>query len=300
MLNQKYIWFNGKIIPFAKAKIHVLNHSLHYGSAVFEGERFYRTKKGPAAFRLKEHTKRLFSSAKPMEMKIPFTEKEIIAATLNLIKMSGLEEGYIRPIIFYGEKMGLSPAGAPLYAAIAVWPWGKYLEKEAVSVKISKFMRIHPKSSAVEAKISGHYVNSILASLEAKKAGYDEALLLDAAGNVAEGPGENIFFVKGKKIITPRLGSILQGITRDSVIKIAEDLGYAVEEKTVKLKDLKSFDESFFTGTAVEINAIGNIGDIKFNNQKEGEATKKIREVYLKAARGEIKKYEKWLTYVNG
>ncbi|MFA7208998.1 MAG: branched-chain amino acid transaminase [Parcubacteria group bacterium] len=294
----EYIWIDGKFTPFAKARIHVLNHSLHYGSAVFEGIRCYATKNGPAVFRLKEHIDRLFHSAGTMGMATAFTKKQAAQAVLELIKKNKLQAGYIRPIFFYGEKMGLDPAGAPVQLAIAAWPWGKYLEKESVSVKISSFARIHPGSSVMTAKISGHYANSIVASLEAKKAGFDEALLLDWRGNIAEGPGENIFFVKGKKLYTPEAGTILPGLTRGSVMEIAGDFGYKTIEKKIRPKDLKSFDEAFFVGTAAEINAIGKIDKYIFGAGGEGIATREIRENYAKIIRGENKKYKKWLSYV--
>ena len=294
----KFIWFDGAFIPFKKAKIHLLNHSLHYGSAVFEGIRCYETEKGPAVFRLKDHVSRFFHSAEVMGMKIPYSRKKLTGAVKNLINKNKLKECYIRPIAFYGEKMGLLPIGAPLSVAIAVWPWGKYLEKESVAVKISPFQRIHPKSSEMTTKISGHYYNSIIAALDAKKSGFDEALLLDWKGNIAEGPGENIFFIKEKKIFTPRAGSILPGITRDSVIKIAKNLGFQVIEKNICPGEIRRFDEAFFTGTAVEVNAIGRINKVIIRNGKPGQITNKIKEKYNDAIRGKIAKYKKWLDYV--
>lgn len=297
-IKSKYIWINGKIIPFAKAQIHVLNHGLHYGSAAFEGIRCYSTAKGPAVFRLREHIDRLFHSAAVMGMKIAYSKEDIIKAIKELIKKNSLKECYVRPIVYYGEKMGLNPAGAPLNIVIAAWEWAKYLTKDSVSVQISPFMRIHPASSKMTAKLSGHYANSIVASLQAKKKGFDEALLLDYQGNIAEGPGENIFFVKGKTFFTPRKDSILPGITRESIIKIARGLGFKVLEKNIKPKELRKFDEAFFTGTAVEVNAIGKIDKIIFNKEKEGPAAKQIKREYLKIVRGENKKYDSWLDYV--
>lgn len=294
----KLVWLNGKFIPFKKAQVPLLTHSLHYGSAVFEGIRCYDTRKGPAIFRLKDHIDRLFHSAAVLGMKITFTKKEIIKAIKETVKKNNLKECYIRPIVYYGEKMGLFPLGAPLHFAIAAWPWGKYLNKESVAVKVSSFIRLHPHSSIMTAKISGHYFNSILASLEAKKAGFDEALLLDSSGNIAEGPGENIFFIRNKSVITPQKRTILPGITRDSIITIAKDLGYRITEKNIKPTELKNFSEVFFTGTAVEINAIGRINNIEFNSGEEGKITKKIKNIYLKIVHGEIKKYEKWLDYI--
>lgn len=298
------IWVDGKLVERDDANVHILTHSLHYGSAVFEGIRIYKGALGSAVFRLDDHISRFFYSAKIMGMQLVYSEEEIKAAILELLKINNLEEGYIRPIAFYGEKMGLAVidpsnklgASAPVHVAIAAWPWGKYLEKDLVSAMISKIMRIHPKSSVMGAKISGHYSNSILATTEAKKAGYDEAILLDYKGNIAEGPGENIFFVKGKTIYTPKKEAILPGITRDSVMQIAKDLKYKVIEKDIKPLEIKKFDEAFFTGTAAEISPIGKIEKMKF--KKAPVIGKQIQEIYYKAVRGEIKKYEKWLSVV--
>ncbi|MEM2932825.1 MAG: branched-chain amino acid transaminase [Candidatus Pacearchaeota archaeon] len=299
MEETKKIWFDGKFVDWSNAKIHVLTHTLHYSSGVFEGIRAYYTEKGTAVFRLSEHVKRLFYSASCLKIKIPFSQQEIERAILETIKVNELKEGYIRPIAFFGYgKMGLHPVGAPVNVAIAVWPWGAYLGKEAVTVKISKYIRISPKSTIADAKICGHYTNSILASLEAKSAGFDEALLLDCEGNVAEGPGENIFLVKNGKLFTPAKGSILPGITRDSVIKIAKDLGIDVTEKKISVKELKSTDEAFFTGTAVEVCAIKKIDDVIIGDGKIGEITKKIKTVFEEAVRGKRKEYFKWLTFV--
>lgn len=293
------IWFNKKLVDWEKAKIHVLTHSLHYGNAVFEGIRCYKTKKGPAVFRLDEHIKRLFYSAKVLRMKIDLSSKEVKEAILKTIKINKLNECYIRPIVFYGEKMGLNPEGAPLNIAIAVWPWPVYLGEKPIKVKVSKYIRIHPKSTICDAKISGHYLNSILASMEVKERGYDEALLLDYKGYIAEGVGENIFIIKNNQIFTPEKGNILAGITRDTVIKLAQDLDYKVIEKKIKLAELFSANEIFFTGTAVEISSIIQVNKTLINKGREGEITKKIKEIYKKITRGEIKKYLKWLTFLN-
>jgi len=293
------IWFNKKLVDWEKAKIHVLSHSLHYGSAVFEGIRCYKTKKGPAVFRLDEHIKRLFYSAKVLRMKIGFSSKEIKEAILKTIKINKLDECYIRPIVFYGEKMGLNLEGAPLNIAVAVWPWPAYLGDKPIKIKVSKYIRIHPKSTICDAKISGHYLNSVLASMEIRKKGYNEALLLDYKGYVAEGAGANIFIIKNNQIFTPEKGSILAGITRNTVIKLARDLDYKIIEKKIKLAELFSANEIFFTGTAVEISPIIQVNKTLINKGKEGEITKKIKEIYKKITRGEIKKYLKWLTFLN-
>ncbi len=298
MEKTKYIWLNGKFVKWQQAKIHVLSHALHYGSAVFEGIRLYNTIKGPAIFRLNEHIERLFNSAKVFSMRIPFSKKDIKNAIIKLVKINKINQGYIRPIVFYGYgKMGLNPEGAELNIAIAVWPWGKYL-KEKVKVIVSDFIRLHPQSVISTAKVSGYYVNSIFATMEAKKKKYDEAILLDFRGYVAEGPGENIFIVKKNTLYTPKPGSILLGITRDSVIKIAKDLGIKTFEKDISVKELLNADEAFFTGTAAEITPIFKIDKKLINKGKIGPITQKIKETFEKIVRAELKNYYKWLTFV--
>jgi branched-chain amino acid aminotransferase len=295
-IQKKYIWMDGKFLPFEKAKIHVLNHSLHYGSAVFEGIRCYKTQNGPAIFRLKDHIDRLFGSAETMGMNIPYSKKEIVLATKRLIGKNKLQECYIRPIVFYGEKMGLSPVGVPIHLVLAAWPWNKYLGHGKVSVHISKYIRIHPKSSVMTSKISGHYANSVVASLEAKKAGADEALLLDFEGNIAEGPGENIFFVNRGSLYTPKTGTILPGITRNSVLEIAKNFGYRIIERKIKPSEINKFEEAFFVGTAAEVSIIGKIGSHVFH--KNSGVAQKIQEAYMDIVHGKVKKYFKWLDYV--
>lgn len=293
------IWMDGKFVDWKDAKIHVLTHSLHYGSGVFEGIRFYKTEKGPAIFRLKEHVERLLYSAQALKMKIPFSKEEIMQAIKETVKINKIDEGYIRPISFFGYgKMGLNPEGASLSFAIAVWPWGAYLGEEAVKIKTSKFIRIHPKSLVADAKICGHYVNSILANLEAKEAGFDEALLLDYKNNIAEGPGENLFIAKNDVIKTPKLGTILPGITRDSIIKIARDLGYEVKEENLKLEDLYMANEAWYTGTAAEVTAIKQVDGKTIGNGKIGPITKILKEKYSNIVKGKDKKYLDWLTFV--
>jgi len=296
----KKIWLDGKLVDWRNANTHILTHSLHYGGGVFEGIRAYETKSGPAVFRLKDHIRRLFYSASCLEIEIPFSEEEIENAVLETIKVNDLKGCYIRPIVFLGYgKMGLYPKGAPVNVAIAAWPWDAYLGgKETVDAKISKFIRIHPNSTVADAKICGHYVNSIFASLEAKKAGFDEAIFLDFEGNIAEGPGENIFIVKDGNIFTPSMGSILPGITRNSVLKIASDLGLPVEEKKITPEEVKAADEVFFTGTAVEICPIGRIDDKIINGGKTGEITGTIKNVFMKIIHGEEERYSNWLTLV--
>lgn len=296
----KYIWMDGNLVLWRDAKVHVLTHTLHYGLGVFEGIRFYETESGPAVFRLKEHIERLLSGAKKVNMKVPFSEKELIDAVKLTVKENDVNSGYIRPIIYFGYgKMGLNPDGAPVCVSIACWPWGKYLGEDAVKVKTSSFIRIHPKSTHADAKITGHYVNSILANIEASYSGFDEALLLDFKGNVAEGPGENIFCVKAGKIYTPRLGNILPGITRASIIQIAKDLGYVVTEKDITIDELKNADEAFFTGTAAEVTAIRQIDDKLIGNGSSGLITKKLKGVFMDAVCLKSKKYKEWLALVN-
>jgi branched-chain amino acid aminotransferase len=299
METTELIWYNGEFIKWEEAKVHVLAHGLHYGSGVFEGIRFYETPKGPAIFRLEEHTERLFYSAKALEMEIPFTPAEINKATVATVAKNGVKSGYIRPLAFYSYgKMGLNPIGAPVDTIIACWPWGKYLGHEALKVKVSKFIRIHPQSTIADAKISGHYVNSIMASLEMKREGYDEALLLDFEGNVAEGPGENFFLVKNGELFTPPLGKVLKGITRQSVMQLATDLGIKCTEKTITLEEAKSADELFFTGTAAEIGGIGQLDETIIGNGEEGEITRRLSEAFFEAALGKNQKYAEWLTVI--
>jgi len=300
MQETELIWMDGKLVKWKEAKIHVLTHTFHYGGGVFEGIRFYETDKGPAVFRLKDHTDRLFRSAKAFEMKIPFTKEEINKATLETIKKNKVNAGYIRPIVYFGYgKMGLNPKGAPVNVSIAVWPWGAYLGEEAVKVKIPKIIRIHPKTTDPDAKICGNYANSILASLEIKREGYDEALLLDYKGNIAEGPGENIFIVKDGKISTPPLGNILPGITRKSIIQVAKDEGIEVEEKVITVDEVKAADELFFTGTAAEVTSIKQVDETTIGNGKVGPITEKLKAIFLDIVHGKNEKYKSWLTYVS-
>ena len=293
------IWLNGRMVPWQNANVHVLSHALHYGSGVFEGIRFYKTSAGPAIFRLKEHVARLFYSAKTLDMKIPFSRKEVVEAIQKTVRVNKIPSGYIRPLAFFDYgKMGLNPTGAKVSLAIACWPWGSYLGGKPIRVKTSKRIRLHPDSVVTDAKVCGHYVNSILASLEIQKAKFDEALFLDYKGNVAEGPGENIFFLKKGVLHTPRLGSILAGITRDVIVQIAADFGVRTKEGNYKLRDFYAADEVFFTGTAAEVQPIASIDSKKIKNGKAGEFTTKLRETFLSAVAGEIPKYKKWLTVV--
>ncbi len=288
------IWMDGKLVDWKDANVHILTHSLHYGSGVFEGIRCYKTQKGPAVFRLKEHIDRLFFSADVMGMKLIYSKDEISKAILETIRANKQQECYIRPLIYYGDgTMGLNPEKVPVKVSIAVWPWGAYLGDKPVSVKTSSKMRIDPRTTEVSAKICGHYTNSIMANLEAKKQGYDEALLLDYKGYVAEGSGENIFMVKKNKLITPALGTILPGITRAAIIKIAKDLGYEVEEKDFTLEELKNADEVFFTGTAAEVTSINKIDEKLYNTN---QITKTIKDKFFEII--DKAEPEEWFAFV--
>ncbi len=296
MNEAKTIWMNGELVKWHDAKVHVLTHTLHYGMGVFEGIRFYKTSQGTAVFRLREHIERMMKGAKTCFMEITFTEDQLVQAVIDTIKSNELDEGYIRPIVYYGYgKMGLDPKGAPTDIAIAVWPWGSYLGEDAVKVKTSSFFRIHPGSTHADAKICGHYVNSIFASVEAKHNGFDEALLLDYEGYVAEGPGENIFVVKNNEITTPCLTNVLPGITRKSVISIAENEKIQCHEKKLTIEDVYNADEVFFTGTAAEIAPIASVDDKSF--KLPGQVTMQFKEIFSGIVHGKNKKYEDWLTY---
>jgi len=299
----KYIWMDGKLIPWGEAKVHVLTHSLHYGLGVFEGIRCYKGSKGPVIFRLKEHTERLFDSAHITRMKIPFGLKEIMDATIETVKSNGLEEGYIRPLVFigYGE-MGLYVKENPVQVIIAAWPWGTYLGDEGIKngirVKISSFTRHHVNISMTRAKVSGYYVNSQIAKLEAKELGFDEALLLDTEGYVAEGPGENIFIVRKGELKTVPLTSILDGITRNSVMTLARELNIPFREDRFTRDELYIADEAFFTGTAAEITPIREVDGRKIGSGKPGPITQKIQELFFAIVRNKSKAHPEWLTPV--
>ena len=298
-----HIWYDGKLVPWRDANTHVLTHSLHYGLAVFEGLRAYNTAKGTAIFRLKEHTDRLFNSAHIYLMKIPYDRETIMEAHKEVVRANKLESCYIRPIAFYGsEKMGVSPKGATVHVAIAAWPWGAYLGPEAlekgIRVKTSSFARHHVNVSMCRAKYSGTYANSILANLEATEHGYDEGLLLDVDGFVAEGSGENLFIVKDGQIYEPELTSALVGITRGSIIAIAQEMGLKVSSRRITRDDLYIADEAFFTGTAAEVTPIRELDDRVIGEGRRGPVTKRIQDAFFAAVGGTDEKYKKWLTLV--
>ena len=300
MQEMKEIWQNGVFTPWADAKVHVLTHALHYGDAVFEGIRAYTTQKGPAIFRLKEHMERLHYSAGVIGIKIPYSVEELCKATTELLKRNGLSQGYIRPLAFNGYGvMGLNPTGSPVDMVIACWPWGKYLPHELVDIKSSKYIRIHPKSTVADAKISGHYVNSILAVQELQGTKYHEALFLDLDGNIAEGPGENFFMVKNGEIHTPPLGTILAGITRNTVLQFAKRIGVPVIERQISLEEACLADEAFFTGTAAEISPIRSINDHILAKGEMGAISRQIKDAYQKMVQGEDPEFLHFLTFVD-
>jgi len=299
MQETQYIWQNGKMLPWAEAKVHVLTHTLHYGGGAFEGIRFYETDRGPAIFRLKEHIERLIYSARVVGMTLAFSADELFEAVKEVVKVNKINEGYIRPIVFYGYgKMGVNPTGAPTEVVIACWPWEKYLPHSCVAIKTSGYIRIHPRSTRVDAKLCGHYVNSILAALEVQGTRFQEAIFLDEAGYISEGVGENFFCVKDNIIYTPPLGSILPGITRDTVMKLAKSLNIKVEEKNISLSEAYLADEAFLSGTAVEITAVGSIDDNQIGTGETGPLTAKIQKAYYDTVHGKNAEHANFLTYV--
>lgn len=294
------IWYDGKLVPWREANTHVLTHSLHYGLAVFEGLRAYHTVNGTAIFRLKEHTERMFNSAHIYMMKIPYDRQTLMDAQKQVVRENKLDSCYVRPIAFYGsEKMGVSPKGASVHVAIAAWPWGAYLGAEGlekgIRVKTSSHARHHVNVSMCRAKYSGTYANSILANMEATEHGYDEGLLLDVDGFVAEGAGENLFMVKDDCIYEPELNSALIGITRDSVIKLAADLGYKVEARRITRDDLYIADEVFFTGTAAEVTPVREVDGRTVGAGKRGPLTAKLQAMFFDVVNGKSEKYRHWL-----
>ncbi len=297
------IWKDGHMVDWRDATLHMLTHSLHYGMAVFEGVRAYNTAHGTAIFRLKEHTQRLYNSAKIFQMKVPFDMDTIMNAQLEVVRANKLESCYLRPLVWIGsEKMGVSARGNTIHVAIAAWPWGAYLGEEGLAkgirVKTSSFTRHHVNVSMVRAKASGYYINSILANQEVTADGYDEALLLDTEGYVSEGAGENVFIVKSGKIYTPDLASCLDGITRDSVVTIARDLGIEVIEKRITRDEVYCADEAFFTGTAAEVTPIRELDGRAIGEGSRGPVTEKIQSMFFDIVGGKAKQYNHWLTRV--
>jgi branched-chain amino acid aminotransferase len=297
------IWMDGKLVEWSDAKIHVLTHTLHYGTGVFEGVRAYETSDGPAIFRLEDHTNRLFESAKLIGMKIPYDKKELNDAQSKVVKINNLKNAYIRPMCFYGsEGMGLRADNLKVHAIIAAWDWGSYLGDDkilnGIKVKVTDFPKRCEKSMLHKAKASGNYLYSMLALKDALNSGFDEALILDVDDNVNEGSGENFFMIANNTIHTPKDATVLNGITRQTVMKIARDLNYNVEETNISVDDVKSSNEAFFTGTAAEVTPIIQVDNVKINNGKPGEITKKIQKIYFDTIRGKVDEYDSWLTQV--
>ena len=298
------IWFDGRLAPWREATTHVLSHSLHYGMSVFEGVRCYAAKGGPAIFRLGDHTRRFFESAHILGMKIPFSPADIDEAQKAVVRENKYDSCYIRPLAFYGaHSLGLAATDNPVHVIVAAWPWGTYLGKEGVDngirVKTSSFARHHVNSSMCRSKTGGYYVNSIMANAEAVAEGYDEALLLDVDGMAAEGAGENLFIVRDGRLQTPELASVLSGITRDSVIQIARDMGIAVEEKRLTRDAIYTADEAFFTGTAAEVTPIRELDRRKIGNGGRGPITLKLQTAFFDCVGGKSPRYQSWLTSVD-
>jgi branched-chain amino acid aminotransferase len=296
------IWSDGKMIPWREATTHVLTHTLHYGMGVFEGLRAYETPRGPAIFRLKEHTDRLFNSAHIFMMKMPYDRATLMQAQCDVVRQNALKSCYIRPIVFYGsEAMGISAKTLSVHVAIAAWAWGTYLGpdglEKGIRVKTSSFTRHHVNINMCRAKSVTTYANSILAHQEVAHDGYDEALLLDVDGYVAEGAGENIFIVKQGKLYTPDMTSCLEGITRASLIELAGEIGIPVIEKRINRDEVYCADEAFFTGTAAEVTPIRELDNRTIGSGRRGPVTEKLQTLFFECARGNGK-HADWLTYV--
>jgi branched-chain amino acid aminotransferase len=298
-----FIWYDGKLVPWRDATTHVLTHSLHYGLAVFEGVRAYKTVSGTAIFRLKEHTDRLFNSAHIYRMPMPYDKATLIEAHKEVVRSNKLESCYLRPIAFYGsEKMGVSPRGAATHVSIAAWPWGAYLGEEGmekgIRVKTSSYSRHHVNVNMARAKFAGTYANSILANMEATEDGYDEALLLDVDGFVAEGAGENLFVIKDGVIYEPEIASALMGITRNTVITLAAELGYQVIARRLTRDDIYIADEAFFTGTAAEVTPIRELDNRTIGAGSRGPITTKIQSLFFDVVNGKVPAHADWLSYI--
>jgi branched-chain amino acid aminotransferase len=303
-LTGKKIWLDGEMVNWDEAKVHVLSHALHYGTGYFEGIRCYALEDGRSAvFRLDEHVRRFFDSGKILGFPLPRPFGEIKNAILDVVRANGLKECYIRPLAFVGlGEMGLYAPDNPIHVAIAAWSWGAYLGDEGIKngirAKVSSYTRHHPNVMMTKSKVSGNYVNSVLAKAEVKKAGYDEAIMLDPDGYVAEASGENIFIVRVGRIKTTPLTSILPGITRDSVLTIARDKGYPVEEERFTRDELYTADEAFFTGTAAELTPIREVDNRKIGERCPGPATQDLQQTFFDIIKGKNNKYARWLTYL--
>jgi len=299
----KKIWMDGEFVNWADANVHVLTHTLHYGTGAFEGIRCYKTKNGSAVFKLKEHVDRLFDSCHILNIKIPFSHEEIEKAIIESIKVNELEECYIRPLVYIGYgAMGLYPKDNPIKVAVAVWPWGAYLGDDGIEngirVKVSSFSRLHVNVTMTKSKTCGDYVNSTLAKSEALACGYDEALILDTSGFVSEGTGQNIFIVRNGVLITPPLPSVLEGITRKSIMEVAAKENIKVSETNFTRDEVYIADEAFFTGTAAEVTPIKEIDGRTIGNGKPGPVTKKLQTLFFEIVKGGQPEYDSWLTYI--
>ncbi|KZY37113.1 branched chain amino acid aminotransferase [Alcanivorax sp. HI0083] len=300
-----FIWLDGELVPWQEAKVHVLTHTLHYGMGVFEGVRAYETAKGPAIFRLQDHTDRFFNSAHILNMKLPYTKEQINEAHLSAIRENNLPHAYLRPMAFYGsEGMGLRAHNLKVHVMVAAWEWPSYMSPEAlelgIKVRTSSYTRHHVNITMCKAKANGNYMNSMLALNEALSGGADEALLLDNEGYVAEGSGENVFLVRDGIIYTPELTSCLDGITRKTIMQLAEERGYPVREKRITRDELYIADEAFFTGTAAEVMPIRELDGRIIGAGKRGPVTEQLQAVYFDLVRGKLDDdYGDWLTYVS-
>ena len=299
------IWMDGKLVDWEDATVHVLTHALHYGTGVFEGIRAYETPKGPGVFRLTDHMKRLFRSAQVYMIDIPYSLEEMVQAAKDTVRASGLKACYVRPIVYrgYGE-MGLNPLNAPINVAIGVWPWGTYLGDDCLEngarLIISSWRRPDPNVLPTGAKATGQYINSGLAKVEAIKGGYDDALMLSPEGTMAEGSGENLFIIRDTTLITPpESAGILMGVTRNSVITIANDLGYEVLERKFVRSDIYTADEAFLTGTAAEVTPIREVDDRPIGSGTRGPVTKEIQQTYFSAVKGGLEQYADWVELVD-
>jgi branched-chain amino acid aminotransferase len=297
------IWYDGKLVPWRDATTHVLTHSLHYGLSVFEGVRAYKTVSGTAIFRLKEHTQRLINSGHIYMMKMPYSLQQLMDAQCEVVRANNLESCYLRPIAFYGsEKMGVSPKGAAVHVAVAAWPWGAYLGEEGmekgIRVKTASFARSHVNSIMPRAKVAATYANSILANMEATQDGYDEALLLDTQGFVAEGAGENLFVIKDGVIYEPEIAAALTGITRSTVHVLAAELGFEVRSRRMTRDDIYIADEAFFTGTAAEVTPIRELDNRQIGAGHRGPITQKIQSLFFDVVNGKVPAHADWLTHV--
>ncbi|RMH16192.1 MAG: branched-chain amino acid transaminase [Gammaproteobacteria bacterium] len=298
------IWSDGKLLPWRDAKVHLLTHTLHYGMGVFEGIRAYNTARGTAIFKLEAHTRRFLNSARILGMPLDYDYQALFDATVEVVRKNGLESGYIRPMAYFGsESMGLHAADLKSHIMIAAWPWGSYLGEEKLAsglrAKISSFTRHHVNISMCQAKANGHYLNSLLAVNEAVQCGYDEAILLDSQGFVAEGSGENIFLVHDNTLYTPETTAALNGITRNTIIDLARDHGYEVKIKRITRDELYIADEVFFTGTAAEVTPIREIDNRVIGTGSRGPVTEKLQSAYFDIVQGRNPDYTHWLTYLD-